>query len=330
VSDFVRAGSQAATAALLLTSSAHIWQLVALQAVYGTAAAFFNPAALPLIRETVPREELQRANALLALSRNLATVVGPAIAGVIVTALRPGWGLAVDATSFVGSALCLLAMPVILTPPRVRASMVHELRAGWTAFASRAWAWTTVLCFTIYIGVAWAPFQVLGPQVARVSLGGPSSWAAIAVALGVGSVGGGLISFRMRPRHPLRVSLAGFVIVTPTLFALVAARAPVPAIVAVAVVDGALGTIFNTLWFTALQSDVPAEELARVVSWDYLGSLALLPVGQALSGPVSEAIGISTTLYGAAAITMVLFAAAVAVPAVRNFTLPEAPTAAAR
>jgi hypothetical protein len=251
-------------------------------------------------------------------------VVGPAIAGVIVTALRPGWGLAIDATSFVGSAACLLAMPVIAAAPRQRRSMLHELRAGWTAFASRAWAWITVLCFTLYIGLAWAPFQVLAPQVARLSLGGAGTWAAIAVALGVGSVGGGLVALRIRPRFPLRVSLAGFVIVTPALFALVAAHAPVPAIIAVALVDGALGTVFNTLWFTALQSDVPADELARVVSWDYLGSLALLPVGQALSGPLAAAIGISTTLYGAAAITMVLFAAAVAAPPVRNFRRPAA------
>jgi len=45
-----------------------------------------------------------------------------------------------------------------------------------------------------------------------------------------------------------------------------------------------------------------------------MGSLVLLPVGQALSGPVAAAAGISTTLFGAAAITMVLFAAALAAP----------------
>lgn len=322
VSDFMRAASQGATATLLLTGTAHVWQLAALQAVYGLAAAFFGPAALALLPETLPVEELQRANALLALSGNVAAVIGPAVAGVIVTALRPGWGLAIDALTFVGSAACLRVMPVVAPGVRQRASVLKELRAGWSAFASRRWAWITVACFTLYIGLGWAPFQVLAPQVARTALGGPGAWAAIAVALGVGSIAGGLIALRVSPRHPLRVSLALFVIATPALTALVAAHAPLPLILAVALVDGATGTVFNTFWFTALQSDVPPDELARVSSWDYLGSLALLPVGQALSGPVAATVGLSATLYGAAAVTLVLFAAALAAPAVRNFSPP--------
>ena len=322
VSDVVRAASQGMSAVLLLTGSAHLWQLAALQAVYGAAVAFFGPASLALVPETVPADELQQANATLALSENLTAVIGPAIAGVVVAALTPGWGLGIDAVTFIGSAACLVAMPVIVAAPRPRTSLIHELRAGWSSFRARAWLWITVSCFTLYLGFAWAPWQVLAPQVARVSLGGPGAWAAIAVALGVGSVGGGLVALRARPRHPLRGPLAMFVIVTPAMIGLLAAHAPLWVIIVFALLDGASGTVFNTLWFTALQSDVPAAELARVSSWDYLGSVALLPIGQAAAGPISAAIGVSTTLYGAAAITMVLFAAALAVPAVRNFSLP--------
>jgi len=322
VSDVVRAASQGMSAVLLLTGSAHLWQLAALQAVYGAAVAFFGPASLALVPETVPADELQQANATLALSENLTAVIGPAIAGVVVAALSPGWGLGIDAVTFIGSAACLVAMPVIVAAPRPRTSLIHELRAGWSSFRARAWLWITVSCFTLYLGFAWAPWQVLAPQVARLSLGGPGAWAAIAVALGVGSVGGGLVALRARPRHPLRGPLAMFVIVTPAMIGLLAAHAPLWVIIVFALLDGASGTVFNTLWFTALQSDVPAAELARVSSWDYLGSVALLPIGQAAAGPISAAIGVSTTLYGAAAITMVLFAAALAVPAVRNFSLP--------
>jgi hypothetical protein len=71
-----------------------------------------------------------------------------------------------------------------------------------------------------------------------------------------------------------------------------------------------------------MQSDVPADELARVFSWDYLGSTAILPLGQALSGPVAASLGLSTTLYCAAAATALLFAAALAAPSVRNFSPP--------
>jgi hypothetical protein len=124
------------------------------------------------------------------------------------------------------------------------------------------------------------------------------------------------------PRHPLRMAFALFVLVTPLLFALVAAHARLPVILAVAVVDGSSGTMFNTFWFTAVQSDVPADELARVFSWDYLGSVGILPVGQALSGPVGAVLGLSATLYAAGGVSLVLFALALAVPSVRNFSPP--------
>jgi MFS family permease len=321
-SDLVRAFSQAASAALLLTGSAHLWQLVVLQAAYGTARAFFDPAALAVVPQTVDAHELQRANSLIALSGNIAAVAGPAVAGVIVAAARPSWGLAFDALTFLGSAACVRAMPLIRSAPRESATMLQELRGGWRAFRTRRWLWITVSCFTLYMGVCWAPWQVLGPQVARLSLGGPGAGAAIVVALGVGSIAGGLVALRARPRHPLRMAFALFVVVTPLLFALVAAHAPLPVILAVAVVDGSSGTMFNTFWFTAVQSDVPADELARVFSWDYLGSVGILPVGQALSGPVGAVLGLSATLYAAGGVSLVLFALALAVPSVRNFSPP--------
>jgi predicted MFS family arabinose efflux permease len=321
-SDLVRATAQAASAALLLSGSARLWELVVLQAVYGTARAFFDPAALALIPQTVDADQLQRANSLIALSQNIAAVAGPAVAGVIVAAAEPGWGLAFDALTFLGSAACVRAMPVIVAMPRKPATMLQELRGGWQAFRTRRWLWITVSCFTLYIGMGWGPWQVLGPQVARLALGGPGAWAAIVVALGVGSIAGGLVALRARPRHPLRMAFAVFVVITPLLFALVAAHAPLPVILAVAVIDGGSGTIFNTFWFTAVQSDVSADELARVFSWDYLGSVVILPVGQALAGPVGGLLGLSTTLYVAAGVSLVLFALGLAAPSVRNFSPP--------
>jgi MFS family permease len=321
-SDLVRAGSQGLCAVLLLTGSAHLWELAALQAVYGTARAFFDPAALSVVPQTVDAGQLQRANSLIALTGNISAVAGPAVAGVIVAAAEPGWGLAFDAVTFVASAACVRAMPPVIVEVRARATLLHELRHGWGAFRARRWLWVTVACFTLYMGFAWAPWQVLGPEIARLSLGGPGAWAAIAVALGAGSVAGGVIALRARPRHPFRLSFAIFAVVTPTLFALVAGHAPLAVILPVAVIDGSSGTMFNTFWFTAVQSDVPAAELARVLSWDYFGSVAILPLGQALSGPVAAAIGPSTTLYAAAVLSALLFGLGLCVSAVRNFSPP--------
>lgn len=144
----------------------------------------------------------------------------------------------------------------------------------------------------------------------------------------MGALVGGILGLRVRPRHPLRSAFVSFLVATPVLIALVAAHGPLPLILAAALVDGATGTLFNVFWFTAMQSDVPAAELSRVTSWDYLGSLVLQPVGQVIAGPIAVAVGISSTLYLAAGLAVILFATVLAVPAVRNFSLParaEAP-----
>lgn len=321
-SDAARCVAQAVSAALLLSGNASVAELAALQAVYGIAAAFFGPASLALVPETVPAEQMQEANALIGISQNLSAVVGPAVAGTIVAVLTPGWGLALDAVTFAGSAVCLRAMPRIDVPPRVRETMLHELRAGWRAFRSRSWLLITVVCFTAFMGLCYAPWQVLGPVQARHALGGAGAWAAISVGTGVGALLGGVLALRLRPRHPLRVAMGLLAVSTPAVTALLAAAAPLWTIVPVAVLDGIAISLFNTFWFTALQADVPAEELARVSSWDYLGSLVILPLGQALAGPVAAVLGLAATLYGAAALGFVLFAASLLARSVRDFSPP--------
>ena len=97
-----------------------------------------------------------------------------------------------------------------------------------------------------------------------------------------------------------------------------------PLIVVSALLSGLAGTVFNVLWFTALQREVPAGELSRVSSWDHFGSYALQPVGLALVGPIAIAIGISTTLYLASGLAVLLTLAVVSVRAVRDFQLSPA------
>lgn len=319
-SDCVRALAQAASAALLLSGQAHVWQLVILQALYGVAEAFFGPASTAVVSQTVPTEQLQPANALLGLADNAASIAGPALAGVIVATAGPGWGLAVDAATFLASAVFLAALRLERSEPTPRRSTLTELREGWRAFSSRTWLWASVVFFTLYMALVHAPFQVLGPAVARSHLGGAGAWAAVSAALGAGAVAGGLAGLRWAPRRPLRVAFLVFLVSGPALLVALGSHAPLAAIIAVAIVDGSAGSLFNAWWFTAQQTEVPAAELSRVSSWDYLGTLALEPAGLAAAGPVAAVVGVSGALYGAAAIGVLLAAAVLLVPAVRNFS----------
>ena len=113
---------------LLLQGQAHVWQLAALQAVYGAAEAFFGPASTAVVPQTIDSGDLQQANALMALSGNVAAVLGPAFAGVIVATIGSGWGLAIDAGTFVASAIFLALMRVRAGDRRV--AVQHARRAA--------------------------------------------------------------------------------------------------------------------------------------------------------------------------------------------------------
>src|SRR5919206_1834049 len=109
-SDVVRAVSQTLTAALLLSGRAEVWMLAVLSAVYGTSAAVFMPALMGLIPQTVAPGRVQDANALLGVTRSVASIAGPAVAGLILAWSGPGLAIAVDAATFAVSAACLLAL----------------------------------------------------------------------------------------------------------------------------------------------------------------------------------------------------------------------------
>jgi predicted MFS family arabinose efflux permease len=314
--DVVRFGTQGGVALLILTHSAQIWEIVVLQAISGTASAFFNPASTGLTPMTVSPERLQQANALRGLSMASTGIIGSVISGALVAGVGAGWALAIDAASFAFSAFFLaqLRLPAHVTlPPQ---SFLADLREGWREFASRTWVWVIVLAASIG-NMMTSFFVVLGAVLAKTSLGGPGAWAAILASLGAGSLVGGVVSLRVRVRRPLFFgsSLLGFLALPMALLAL---RAPVALIAVGALLAGAGNMTFNALWETSLQRHIPPAALSRVSAYDWFGSLAFQPIGLVLAGPAAAGVGISTTLWIAAAGVLLMAALAVATPSVRR------------
>jgi hypothetical protein len=104
---------------------------------------------------------------------------------------------------------------------------------------------------------------------------------------------------------------------------LLALRGPIAAIAAAAVFSGAGISVFAALWDTTLQQQVPPAVLSRVSAYDWLGSVALIPLGYALTGPVASILGVTGTLWLAAAAAVLGSGTALAVPAVRHVHSPH-------
>jgi MFS family permease len=290
----------------LVSGTAELWHLLVTQVVRGSATAFFFPAVQAIVPETVRPAVLQQANAVLRLSLSVTTIVGAATGGVLVAVAGPGWAFAFDAGTYFASAAVLARLrrrgPVAIA----ERNLFHELAEGWNEFRARTWVWLVVVVSGV-VNLIWTGASgVLAPLVARESLGGAGAFGAIVAAEAVGLLVGGLIALRYRPGRPLVAGLLAGVGV-PIFLAALAVPAPLPLVLVAAVPAGVSLELFNVFWITAMQQHIPPDRLARVTSYDALGSFVFIPLGFALAGPAAASFGLSETLWAAAAATMALW-----------------------
>ena len=319
----VQGAAQAGTAAAVLSGSGSIAAIMVLQGIYGIGAGLVVPAEVGLVPQTVSPGRLQQANALQGLSRNLTGILGPAIGGALVVAGSPGTALGIDAFSFV---VCAVILQRIRIAPRAngneRAGFIHELREGWQEFTSRTWLWASVVLFGIG-NLGFCAWIILGPVIAKADLGGAGAWGIILAIGGVGAVVGSVISMKVRPRRPLVACTLAAVPLAGQLLVLVLAPS-VWLLSVAAFVAGAGIAVHLTLWFTLFQREIPEHAQSRVASYDVLGSFVLMPIGFAVVGPLSDAIGVSETLWLSLGVMLVTWALILSLPSVWALRAPPA------
>jgi MFS family permease len=310
----VQGAAQAAMAVAVLSGDATVGLFLVLGAVWGAGDGMVLPAEAGLIPQTVSPARLQQANALQGFSRSAVRMLGPAIGGVLIVALSPGWALAVDSLSFFVCAALLSQIRIAPRAGAVRERYFAELRAGWREFRSRAWLWSTVLLFGLgnLFGMFWV---VLGPAIADERLGGPGAWAAVLAAGGLGAICGTPFAIRHRPRRPLVACILWPLLCVPQYVAL-ATGAPLGVVVAAAFLAGAGLSLHVTLWFTVFQREIPEHAQSRVASYDAFGSFVLGPLGAAIAGPTAIALGSAGALWLTAAVLVVTNLTMLLIPAV--------------
>jgi MFS family permease len=326
ISDVVRAGVQAATAALILTGSAEVWMLIALSAAYGTSASVFMPAMNGLIPQTVTPARLQEANALLALTRSLGNVLGPTIAGVVIAVSGPGEAIALDAATFVVSAALLLRIVPRELPARAASAgerFLEQLQEGWREVRARPWLRRGLVAMSAYHVFVLPSVFVLGPALAERELNGASSWAMITAAFGIGTIAGNLIALRVPVRRPIFV--ASIALVFGSLQAvIIGSGLGTYGIAGLEALAGIGVALFFTFWDLSVQEQVPAGAVARVSSYDFALSVGVMPLGLALAGPLADTFGLHTTLVALSALGVLSALAWLATPAVREVRRPVA------
>jgi MFS family permease len=312
---------------LVLTGRPSLWAMIGLEMLTGTGVAIFYPASQALVPRIVPGGMLQDASAISRLAMNTGQMSGAAAAGLLVAAAGPGWALVLCGVGMVATLPMLLSIrggqdlrPGMSARPARRdaaggreptsaRSMLTELREGWSEFRSHTWLWVIVAQFCVVLMAWYGAFSVLGPVVAREHLGGPAAWGAITAADAFGLIAGGLMSLRFTPRRPMLfvVLTGGAIAISPLSLAMVL---PLPAVCLASFGLGVFIEMMMVQWTVALARNIPPDKLARVSSYDILGSVMAMPAGALIAGPLGTAIGISSAQYAAAAAIVIVSALA--------------------
>jgi predicted MFS family arabinose efflux permease len=300
---------------LVLTGRPPLWSMICLEALTGTGMAMFYPASQALLPRLVPDTMLQDASAISRLAMNTGQMAGAAAAGLVVAAAGPGWALSACGIGMTGTVPVLLSIrgardrisSEVAAP--ASPSLLAELREGWSEFRSHTWLWAIVAQFCVVMMAWYGAFSVLGPVVAKAHLGGPAAWGAITAADSLGLIAGGLASLRITPSRPMLfvVVAGGAIAISPLSLAMVL---PLPVVCIVSFFLGVLVEMMMVQWTVAMARNIPPALLARVSSYDVLGSVMAMPAGALVAGPLGAAIGVSAAQYAAAA--AILFASALA------------------
>ena len=313
--------TQALAAYLIISGDATLTQLTVLEGVNGAVSAFTMPAMMGIVPLVVDRSRLQQANALLSFSRSGLSIIGPAVAGLLVVGVGPGWALAVDALTYAVAIVCLTRVGLPRRSQeegRPHHSMVRELREGWSEFTRREWLWVIVLAFGLTNAIHAGVIGVLGPLIASSTASiGEAGWGLVLSAEAVGTVLMTLVMLRLQLQRPLRAGMIAICVLAVPMVLLGVA----PAIVPVAIgffLAGAAVEVFGVGWSTALHEHVPVQVLSRVSSYDALGSFVAIPIGTFLYGWLATTVDTEALMLVSAGVYVVISLSALLSRSVRE------------
>jgi len=287
-----------ALAWLTLSDRITIGEVLALSAFQGLINAFDMPARQSFMVQMVEdRADLSNAIAINSSMVNMARLVGPSLAGLLIAVKNEGWCFLVDGISYIAVIISLLLMRVPSTQEqRARTSMLNQLKEGWTYVAGFVPIRSILLLFALLSLMGW-PFMVLMPIfAAKILHGGPHTLGFLMGAVGVGSLASALSLV-------LRRSVRGLTRVIP-----------------VAAVIFGVGLIFfglsHYLWLsmlmmlitgfgmmqgltgsnTIIQTLVDENMRGRVMSYYTMAFVGMAPFGSLLAGAMAHAIGAPRTV----------------------------------
>jgi MFS family permease len=302
----------AVLAGMTLLGSARLWQIYLLAALAGTAIVFDAPSRQNLTFQMVGRDELPNAVALNSSLFNTARIVGPALAGVLIAAVGPGWCFAINALSFLAVLAALMAMRVSELYPlldRRRPTVWRGTREG-LGYVLRTRKLVVIISMMVVFASICFNFNILLPLLAKDTLdAGPRTFGVISAAFGAGALIGALSAATLaNARWRTMLLGAGGFGLSELLIA------PVHGVTTAAVLLFVCGVFFTSYTANsnaAVQLTSPDYIRGRVLGLYYYAWNGLAPLGALLVGWLCDRGGteLAFAIGGAAAVAMTVLGA---------------------
>ncbi len=321
--DLVGAAGLFVQVAYFATGNVPIAVLLIVNMNFGLMWGIFWPAMSGVLPALVPDEHLQKTNSVNNFFSNGAIILGAAVGGIIVAGWGSTWALAIDAATFViGGSLLFSFRHVSPRSAQTENSMFDDLIHGWKIFISYRWIVIGVFGFSFII-LAWAAGEnVLGPLIALKEFNGAKSWSLVLTFEGIGLILGSIIGIKIKLKYPLRFLLLISFSISLYMWSMAKPQS-IWFIAFCALLWGMTIDLWTTIWSTAMAREVPRDALSRVSAFDAMGTMLLRPVGLAISGPLSVAIGLSNALYALAIFSAIFILGMLAIPDMRNMQITE-------
>jgi MFS family permease len=314
-----------ALAALTLSGRITIPWLLALGAMQGVINAFDMPGRQAfMVKMVEDKADLSNAIAINSSMVNMARLVGPSLAGMLIAVSSEGWCFLIDGISYIAVIASLLAMrlhaPVV---KRAATSMLAELKVGWT-YVSEFLPIRTILLLFALVSLMGMPFTVLMPIfAAQVLHGGPHTLGFLTASMGVGAL---LAALSMAARKsvlglvrmiPIAAAVFGLGLIGFGLSHVFWLSMAMLLVAGMGMMQGLAGS--NTI----IQTIVSEDKRGRVMSYHTIAFVGMAPFGSLLAGALARAIGAPWTVV-MSGVAVLLGAAwfAMKMPAVRREIRP--------
>jgi predicted MFS family arabinose efflux permease len=281
----------------LLVFRGHVayWHVAVMAVLWGILNAFDQPARQAFVMELAGRERVASAVGLNSASFNMARIVGPAIAGLLIARVGLAPGFLLNTLAFVAAIATLLQVPA--RPPRARTGptpLLRDILEGLT-FTARAETLRFVLGLQVIVSFCVFNFSVYVPLLARNVLGrGSEGFGLLMASLGIGAVLAGLALGTVSAREPPPAAIAMALACTCVLLLTLSLARHFWVAAVLLGLTGFAGTLVMAGCNTFLQLSVPDGLRGRVMSLYILLSGGVFPVGALFVGLLSEAWGVST------------------------------------